>query len=268
MMQMDTRELERRLATHFKATRVEPDPRAKAATLAEVRRAAAAEGRASARSEQAGSMSFAHFVIGQLRFVGVRTWLAQAALLAFMFLACTWIGGGLDCSPIVAAVGALTVVVGLPELFKSSDENVVELEYACRFDCRHVVISRLILLGLSDIVMLTCAMIAVPALSGMQPFEVFLFTCIPYFCTCTVCFWIANHVKRGTSTQLSLLLGFAIVLFASTAWQSLPRFYLMASTGVWAALFCVAAVAACVQAKAYLVRVGAGIDHLQPISPR
>ncbi|WP_139651750.1 hypothetical protein [Raoultibacter phocaeensis] len=265
---MDTRKLERKLESHFEATRIEPDPHKKAATVAAIRRAATPESTARTRNAHADGVTFARFVQGQVRFIGARTWIAQAALLAFMFLACTWTNGGLESSPIVAAFGALTVVVGLPELFKSSDENVAELEYACRFDCRHVTLSRLIILGLSDIVMLTCAMIAVPALSGMQPVEVLLFACIPYFGTCALGFWIANHVKRGTSTQLSLVLGLAIALSASAAWQSLPKVYLMASTGVWAALFGIVAVVAFLQAKEYLTRVGAGLDHLKPLSVR
>lgn len=265
---MNDRDLKRALQAHFDENRPEPDEAAKAAALALVAAAAADEADAHALASpgdaRAGAfVSVTRFVMGQVRFVSGRVWAAQAALLAAAFAVCAWYRAGLEAAPAIAAIAALTVAVGLPELLKSSDHGMAELEYACRFDCRHTVLARFVILGLSDIVMLTCAMLAAPALGTLQPADVFLFACIPYFASCAGCLWIVNHTRGRIGTQLCVTLTASAALAAMLLWQALPKLYLSVSLWVWIALFCIVVTATFSQARSYLRRVEFGLDHLQ-----
>ena len=62
------------------------------------------------------------------------------------------------------------MTAGVPDVLRSCERGVAELEYACRFDCRQVLAARCALLGLSDVAVLTAAIVALPALAGADPF--------------------------------------------------------------------------------------------------
>lgn len=160
-------DIEGRLRDHYVRVRLEeaPDPAAKARAVALVAAEAGQEAPA-ASMRQAG---FARFVLGQIRYVRTWVWAAQAGLLAL--LACGSLLAPTDetASACTAVVAALTVLVGMPDVLRSRESNVMELEYACRFDSCQVLAARLIVLGLSDVVVLTFAVLAVPALARNRP---------------------------------------------------------------------------------------------------
>lgn len=256
---MNTHDLERTLERHYRQTDIIPDHGAKQKVLHAIAQTTIPQ-------TSYPGMPYHRFVMGQVRFIGKEVWILQAALILALFL---FYGGedpGAASAPIVSAIGALTVTIGLPEFFRSRNSNVAELEYACHFDCKHAIIARLIILGLSDIVILTCMIIAVPALVELDPFAVFLFACVPYFATCTSCLWVVNHVRHAVSSQLCLFCGIIIALAALFAWQAAPQIYFATSIGVWAMLFCITAITTTIQVKHYLTRIGAGLDHLPHVT--
>lgn len=252
---MNVHDLEQALGRHYRKTGIVPDHASKQKVLHTIAQ------RAPSQTHYPG-MPYYRFVMGQVRFIGKEVWFLQAALILSQFLLYGWESPGEASAPVVSIIGALTVTVGVPELFRSKNSNVAELEYACHFDCRHAVIARLVILGLSDIVILTCLVIAVPALGQLDPFSVFLFACVPYFATCTGCLWVVNHVEHAASSQLCLLCGVIVALAALVVWQAAPQIYFATSIGVWAMLFCVTAITTAVQVKRYLARIRSGLDHL------
>ena len=151
------------------------------------------------------AFSFPRFVWGQLRFVSPWVWAAQLALIALVVAS----AGALpsERSAVFIAVGAavLTVLVGVPDVLRSCERGVAELEYACRFDCRQVLAARCALLGLSDVAVLTAAIVALPALAGADPFLVFLYACTPFFALCAGVFWIAGHGRRSLTARCMAL---------------------------------------------------------------
>ena len=173
-------------------------------------------------------------------------------------------------SACTAVVAALTVLVGMPDVLRSRESNVMELEYACRFDSCQVLAARLIVLGLSDVVVLTFAVLAVPALAGTDPLLVFLHACAPFFLTAAGSLRIATRAREGVTARC-LVFGTLVATLAVMAWQAAPRLYAASAAGLWAVLFALALVAAALETKAYLSSVAAGLDCLgapaQPCPP-
>ena len=117
-------DIEGRLRDHYVRVRLEeaPDPAAKARAVALVAAEAGQEAPA-ASMRQAG---FARFVLGQIRYVRTWVWAAQAGLLAL--LACGSLLAPTDetASACTAVVAALTVLVGMPDVLRSRESNVME----------------------------------------------------------------------------------------------------------------------------------------------
>ena len=175
--EMGKREVEQLLRAHYRAERGGPDADAKAATLAAVRAEAALPARGAAQP-----MSFAGFVAAQARFIRPQVWAAQLALVAAMVALCL-LGDSAprDLSLASGVLAAATVLVGLPDLLSSAANRVAELEYACRFDSRAVALARLIVLGCSDVAVLTAIVLSAPLLLGADPFASLVHACAPYF---------------------------------------------------------------------------------------
>ena len=211
------------------------------------------------------AFSVPRFVWGQLRFVSPWVWAAQLALIALVVAS----AGALpsERSAVLIAVGAavLTVLVGVPDVLRSCERGVVELEYACRFDCRQVLAARCALLGLSDVAVLTAAIVALPALAGADPFLVFLYACTPFFALCAGVFWIAGH-GRCSLTARCMALGAVMMLAAWGLWTAAPALYAGMSATAWSLLAGVAFLAALHEGRHLFRAVGSGLDALPALN--
>lgn len=231
--------------------------------------AAAGSGVRSAASSASNSFrAFARFALGQARFIRKRVWAAQIVLVIGMVALCgmtEWMfpGAAAERTALLASLlGAVAVAVGLPDLMASRASGTEELEYACRFDCRAVMLARMILLGGSEVLAVTVAALAAPAVVGTSTFSLLLHACAPYFVSCLGCLALARRVSAQAALP-AMAVWTALVMAASIALYGLTRTaYEAASVGAWALVAAVAAVLALREARRWLDQAAAGLDCL------
>ena len=211
------------------------------------------------------AFSFPRFVWGQLRFVSPWVWAAQLALIALVVASAGALPSGRSAVLIAVGAAVLTVLVGVPDVLRSCERGVAELEYACRFDCRQVLAARCALLGLSDVAVLTAAIVALPALAGADPFLVFLYACTPFFALCAGVFWIAGHGRRSLTARF-MALGAVMMLAAWGLWTAAPALYAGMSATAWSLLAGVAFLAALHEGRHLFRAVGSGLDALPALN--
>lgn len=211
------------------------------------------------------AFSFPRFVWGQLRFVSPWVWAAQLALIALVVASAGALSSERPAVLIAVGAAVLTVLVGVPDVLRSCERGVAELEYACRFDCRQVLAARCALLGLSDVAVLTAAIVALPALAGADPFLVFLYACTPFFALCAGVFWIAGH-GRCSLTARCMALGAVMMLAAWGLWTAAPALYAGMSATAWSLLAGVAFLAALHEGRHLFRAVGSGLDALPALN--
>lgn len=209
--------------------------------------------------------SFPRFVLGQLRFVNPWVWAAQLALIALVVASAAALPSGRPAVLVAVAAAVLTVLVGVPDMMRSCERGVAELEYACRFDCRQVLAARCALLGLSDVAVLTAAIVAIPALTGADPFRVFLYACTPFFALCAGVFWIAGHGRRSLTARC-MALGAVMILAAWGLWTAAPGLYAGMSVAMWSLLAGVAFLAAAYEGRRLFRAVGSGLDAVPALN--
>lgn len=211
------------------------------------------------------AFSFPRFVWGQLRFVSPWVWAAQLALIALVVASAGALSSERPAVLIAVGAAVLTVLVGVPDVLRSCERGVAELEYACRFDCRQVLAARCALLGLSDVAVLTAAIVALPALAGADPFLVFLYACTPFFALCAGVFWIAGHGRRSLTARC-MVLGAVMMLAAWGLWTAAPALYAGMSATAWSLLAGVAFLAALHEGRHLFRAVGSGLDALPALN--
>ena len=211
------------------------------------------------------AFSFPRFVWGQLRFVSPWVWAAQLALIALVVASAGALSSERPAVLIAVGAAVLTVLGGVPDVLRSCERGVAELEYACRFDCRQVLAARCALLGLSDVAVLTAAIVALPALAGADPFLVFLYACTPFFALCAGVFWIAGHGRRSLTARC-MVLGAVMMLAAWGLWTAAPALYAGMSATAWSLLAGVAFLAALHEGRHLFRAVGSGLDALPALN--
>ena len=207
------------------------------------------------------AFSFPRFVWGQLRFVSPWVWAAQLALIALVVASAGALSSERPAVLIAVGAAVLTVLVGVPDVLRSCERGVAELE----FDCRQVLAARCALLGLSDVAVLTAAIVALPALAGADPFLVFLYACTPFFALCAGVFWIAGHGRRSLTARC-MVLGAVMMLAAWGLWTAAPALYAGMSATAWSLLAGVAFLAALHEGRHLFRAVGSGLDALPALN--
>lgn len=252
------RDVEQLLRAHYQAERDAQPASGKTATLAAV----CAEATASERGV-AQPMPFASFVAMQARFIRPHVWAAQLVLVAAMAAICLLEGDNVRGVSLASGVlAAATVLVGLPDLLSSAANRVAELEYACRFDCRAVALARLIVLGCSDVVVLTLVVLAAPLLLGADPFASLVHACAPYFLSCAGALVLVRRCAPGQALPLGFAWAFAVMAAAYVAYSFVPDAYAQASVWAWALVAAASAVWAGREVRAWLACIAGGLDAL------
>lgn len=264
------REIEGLLRAHYRGARGVPDAEGKAACMRAVRAAVASDGRTRvpAPSEQERATireaTFPGFVATQALFVRPWIWAAQIALVALMVAACLQADGmsyGFSCAS--AALAAATVLVGLPDLLGSAAHGMAELECACRFDCRAVAVARLVVLGCSDVAVVSVIAVAPPLALGADPFAALVHACAPYFLSCAGALFAASRLGRGA---LPAACAWTLVVAAGAyaAFSLAPSAYAQASAWAWAFVAAASLAWAAREACAWLRRMAEGLDVFLP----
>lgn len=272
MSDVGKRDVERLLRAHYRAERGAPDEMSKAAALAAVRAAVASEQRSSASAEAAAGATvgersreatFAGFVAAQARFIHPRVWVAQLALVAVMAVLCLPSSGMAHGIPVVSGMlAAATVLVGLPDLLSSAANRVAELEYACRFDSRAVALARLIVLGCSDVAVLTAIVLSAPLLLGADPFASLVHACAPYFLSCAGALVLVRRCPPSQALPLGFAWTLLVMAAAYAAFSLVPDAYAQASAWAWALVAAASAAWAAREARAWLGCIAGGLDKL------
>lgn len=258
------KDLERLLREHYRAERGMPDAGAKAAALEAVREeAAVTERRADA------PMPFASFVASQARFIRPRVWAFQLALVAAMAALCLIEPDASRNFPLVSGVlAAATVLVGLPDLLSSASHRVAELEYACRFDCRAVVLARLIVLGCADVATVTAIALVAPVLLGADPFVSLVHACAPYFLSCAGALLLVRRCAPSQALPLACAWTLLVAACAYALFALAPLAYAQGSAWAWAVVATGSLAWAVREVRAWLACLASGLDALAPSSNR
>lgn len=140
------------------------------------------------------TVSFFDFFIAQTKFIRKKVWVMQFLVLLFIGIIL------MEAQEAVSAIGLISAVMPLiflswtKELSRAFIYDTAEVEMSTRFTLHQVMMSRITLMGLTDIFVLTLTVfIAADRLSLKMP-HIFMYLCVPFLITAVGCLCILNHV--------------------------------------------------------------------------
>lgn len=217
------RTLEDDLKAYYRSRRVSADPAVKAAVAdgvarecADIRaeRDVAFDGMPLSAAEKirCGQVAdYAAFVAGQARFMGVRSWLLQAAVVALVVFV-SWADPSGTMGLFACLAGAAIAVCGLPDIFASRMCGLIELERSCKFNARSVASARMTVLACANAVALfvSSCLIAAEGEVALVVAQVFA----PYFLTVGGCLAVARRMGASGAFAASVAWGSIVVAVA------------------------------------------------------
>lgn len=255
MRDRETRELERALRDHYRIDRARSTPQERARLVKEI------EAVSAMAPVLADKQTMADFVISQIRFIRPAVWVLNIVLVAAMVVVCLL---EQKDGPLLLAssmIGAASVLIATPGLFASESSHMVELECSCKFDGRSVTLARLIILGCSDVLVMTAVVVIVPVLTGTSGFAVLLHACAPYFLACAGCLWISRKGTASNTLALPIVWIGMVMALTVLLYGNFPAVYSSASLGVWALVAAVAFIWAIREVHAWLNAIAFGLDR-------
>ena len=169
--------------------------------------------------------SFGERLLDQASWMSPGAWLGQ---LAVPVLFCLLLGNGdwtrRDILLLVTACTPLPGVIGLVELLRSWQNNMWELEEACRYHLRQIQGMRLLVFGIADSIG-AAAVFAMGFLEGYTVELLLLFFLFPLLVSDSVFLLLARTFRRGARGLVPVLGGLGMGLFwmYQAAWlQDVP----------------------------------------------
>ena len=180
------------------------------------------------------------FLRTQAGFIKKKVWLTQF----FTILLCGFILlNNSDMQNTISMVSALLpflFLAGMGELSRAFVYNTAEMELSTRFTLHQAMLSRIIILGLSDVFSLTiiCA-ITLTCLSANLLY-VFMYLGVPFLITSFGCLFILNHIHTKECSYYCSAWGTGIVIISFCLTNQVPSLYEASLIWCWCLLFAVA----------------------------
>lgn len=202
--------------------------------------------------------SFVAFVAGQARFMGARSWLLQAGVVALVALV-AWVDPFGTTGLFACLAGAAIAVCGMPDVLASRMYGLVELERSCMFDTRSVASARMVVLACANAVALFVLSCLIAGDDGIALTVAQVFA--PYFITVGGCLAAARRMKSFGALAASMAWASIVVAAAYVAAVKFPWVYELASWWIWGVVVAMAVAWALSEARRWLsdARISLGV---------
>lgn len=185
-------------------------------------------------------ISFWAFFWSQLRFIKKHVWLIQFAVVAACGICLYGSRAAGNALSGVSAILPLSFLAGVGELSRAFENNTAELEMSSKFTLHRAMLSRLTLLGLSDVLVLTAACAMVYAALSVSFINIFMYLCVPFLVTTFGCLCILNHVCTKRCAFCCVAWGAGITALSLLLSNTVPALYEKSLFWCWCVLFAAA----------------------------
>ncbi|MCD7993970.1 MAG: hypothetical protein LUK37_20170 [Clostridia bacterium] len=184
------------------------------------------------------------FVLRQAKFIALPIWIFQ-----FILLLCIMVGLHAIISEsfiafsripkLLGLVGLLVAATSLPVLIKSHQYKMIEIESATYMSMVGLTLSRLIIVGIGDAVMLLTLWIFGCGAAEVAVLDTLSYILLPFLLATSGCLWLFNHIKlvfRKGIYSVFYYLALLSVMSALFIWQPELADQLISNLGI---LLCV-----------------------------
>lgn len=186
-------------------------------------------------------MTDRQFVFGQMGFIRRRVWIGQFALLAIICMVlCTYLMTNIMdymVLPMFSALTPLLLVFNIEELARISYRSMLEIEMATKYSLKKLMLSRLCILGITDLVVLTAFIFLLNMYLGNSLYLIVMYSLIPFNITVIGLLHLLKYQSKGRYDYMALAYTLIVCVVFVTVPQRKPVLYSGAYENIWTLVF-------------------------------
>lgn len=160
-----------------------------------------------------------------IRFTRLHTWLIQFSLLILTILLITRV---IDNETFIIQSLTVTVIFSviffIDELFRSFTSGMWELEQTLKYDLRQHIIIKLLIFGLTDLLLIICLAFICQGVIAISFWKIILYLLVPFNITCIALFSLFT-IWRNTLSSVIFWIGSGLVLMCAMILSSVFNIY-------------------------------------------
>ncbi len=197
-------------------------------------------------------MLFPQFFLTQIKFIKKRVWIGQFSALLLFGILLFELPNEANSLSLISALIPIIFILCIDELSRAFIYNTAEVELSTTFTLNQVMISRITILGLSDILILTCVSAMAVIVTPMNLLHIFMYLCVPFLITSFGCLYILNHIRTKECNYYCIAWGVLIMAGAFALSKAAPKLYEASLISGWAILFAIALLCTAIEIKLLL----------------
>ena len=139
------------------------------------------------------------FILSQIGFIRKRTWIFQIVILALMCLGFYNMTSqnslNFKTFSLISILAPLLLIINVDEISRIYNKSMLEIEFSTRNSLKKVLVTRLIILGVTDCIALIIMMIFAGNLMNISILRVIMYTLVPFNLVCIGCMKLMKYFK-------------------------------------------------------------------------
>lgn len=177
------------------------------------------------------------FILGQIKFINKKMWIGQFVVFVLLCVFSNWYIG-LDevdyrSYSFISTMTPALFVFQIDELSKLFNRKRLELEMATRFSVKKLMLSRMIVLGMTDLFVMMGWIAGLHIISGKDYWDLLLYTAVPFNLTVIGLFFLINIVSEASSYQFAALSYMALICGVFAALPVWRQFIYAPDNQIW-----------------------------------
>lgn len=149
-------------------------------------------------------MSGWEFLFQQMLYLSKTYWLSQLMVFLIAAFSLGFMNPHENKITYCAIFAPLLIIFSIPELWKNISNNSYEVEGTTYFDLRKVYFSRLVLVGMLDLLLTTILIGITVKTSSFSPYEAIIYFFVPFNINCCICFSLLCSRRKICSEFLAV----------------------------------------------------------------
>ncbi|MBK3496516.1 hypothetical protein JFL43_16960 [Viridibacillus sp. YIM B01967] len=185
-------------------------------------------------------MSFREILVGQIKYISPSLWVIQAALLfiilVFLLVSNSTHNAYQSVITTISVASPIIALVVIPELAKSFNHHVWEMESTCKFDLQKLLAIRLIIIGALDMFVITIMVVITSTFYELSFINISLYILVPFNMASSIYLYILRRIRGKAATIICLTVGIFMALGVGLL-AVYSELYTLISTFIWMTMF-------------------------------
>ena len=164
-------------------------------------------------------ISNTEFLLLQIKYINKKLWLSQLVIV-FLFSVLLLNDTSENISQVSSIYFSLAipllVISAIPEIYRSIQYGLFEIESCSYFSLKKVYLSKLLIIGMADLVFATIIILLTSKTTGLAFYQLIIYFLVPFNSTCCICFTSMSNLEKKSSylNCISIGLIWTVILFS------------------------------------------------------